>query len=123
MGSECPLKRRQEWEAAKEKRQQEQEARKAAMQKTRCHRCYAEGHLARDCPQASKFLEVRVDDQVSVRSESTVASGGDLEKSVQVPPKTQVPTQCGFCGAKRTEPKSKRCRDRCQSCFRPFNNQ
>merc|ERR1711972_757532 len=106
-----------------EKRCQEREAREAAMPKPRCYRCNAEGHLARGQSRASKVLEVKVDDQTSVRSESTVASGGDLENRIQVPPKTQVPTQCGFCGAKRTQPKSQKCTNRCQSCFRKFNNE
>merc|ERR1719510_2105448 len=82
LASDCPQKRRQEQEAAKKRRQE----REAATQKRRQER----------------EAEVKVDDQMSVRSGSTVASDGDLVHKAQGPP------HCGFCGAKRTEPKSKK---------------
>merc|ERR1711997_596104 len=75
-------KRRQEredWEAAAQKRRQEREEREATMQKTYCYR-------------AGKDDEVKKDDEGSVHSESTMASHGDMV--------------CGFCGMKRTAPKS-----------------
>merc|ERR1712129_508048 len=93
LASECPQKRREEREAAAQKRRQEREEREATRQKTYCYR-------------VGKDHEVKRDDEGSVHSESTMASHGDMV--------------CGFCGMKRTAPKSKKCKDRCQSCFRKF---
>merc|ERR1712190_672198 len=88
LAGQCDVKRRQERESARQKRE-------AALQATRCHRCNEMGHFARDCPR-------KADDAVSVRSDSTAATCADLVE------RAQVPTECSFCGAKRTEPKAKK---------------
>merc|ERR1712118_47279 len=108
-----------------------------------CHFCNGLGHLARDCPKkaaekdaaqsqtASKgkgkgkgkgkpvgaSAQSKEDDEVSVQSESTVATRTDIN--------AYAPAQkCNFCGAPRVAPKYKRgqnaCKDRCQQCFRSF---
>jgi hypothetical protein len=107
LAGDCVVKRRQERESACQQRE-------ADMQKKRCHYCNEVGHLARQCPR-------RADDAVSVSSASTAATRTDVVE------KAQAPLKCTFCGAKRTEQKAKKgvnmCRDRCQSCFRPFKGQ
>jgi len=91
-----------------------------------CYQCNAFGHRAIDCPKKLQRTHCGSDhrgsvrdavtpkkdaDEVSIASTSTVATKPDFLSLQKV---------CGFCGIKQTAPKSNKCKDRCQTCFRAF---
>jgi hypothetical protein len=126
MASDCFVKRRQEREADRQKREAQKAKREADRQTREAQKAEREADAQkREAHKAEEKVDRKVDkkadDAGSVCSSSTTASCTDKVATAQARPK------CGFCGAQQAEPKPKKgvnmCRDRCQSCFRPLKKQ
>merc|ERR1712190_270342 len=120
------VKRRQEREADRPKREAQKAEREADRQKREAQKAEREAdppkwEAQKAEEKVDRKVDMKADDAESVCSSSTMASC--TEKVTKV----QARHKCGFCGAQQAEPKAKKgvnmCPDRCHSCFRPLKKQ